>query len=53
MIKGYRNRFAMVGYDGCLSVYIIRISQGSVKLEKLALIFLEKNLCLVAWSPGK
>jgi len=51
MVNGYRDRFAMVGYDGYLSIFIMRISSDSVRLEQDISIFLEKNLCSVAWSP--
>ena len=53
MVEGYRDRLAIVGHDGYLSVFILRLSLGSVHLEQDISIFLEKNLWTVAWSAGK
>ncbi len=51
--EGKRERLAIVGNDGFLRVFQLRISVGSVHVEALASIYLEPNLWAVGWSTGK
>ena len=51
--EGKRERIAVVGNDGFLRIFQLRISVGKVHVEPLASIYLEQNLWAVGWSTGK
>ena len=51
--EGKRERLAIVGNDGFLRLFQLRISVGKVHVEPLASIYLEENLWAVGWSTGK
>ena len=51
--EGSREKLAIVGYDGFLRIFHLRISLGKVHVEPLASIFLEPNLWAVGWSTGE
>jgi hypothetical protein len=51
--EGNRDRLAIVGNDGFLRIFQLRISLGKVHVEALASIYLEQNLWAVGWSTGE
>ena len=51
--EGKRERLGVVGNDGFVRIFELRISVGKVHVEPLASIFLEPNLWSVGWSTGK
>lgn len=51
--EGCREKLAIIGQDGFLRIFQLRISVGNVHVEPLASIFLEPNLWAVGWSTGK
>jgi len=48
--EGKRERLAIVGNDGFVRLFQLRISVGRIHVEPLASIFLEPNLWSVCWS---
>jgi hypothetical protein len=51
--EGKRERLAIVGKDGFLRIFQLRISVGKIHVEPMASIFLEQNLWAVGWSTGE
>ncbi len=51
--EGKREKIAIVGHDGFLRIFNLRLSVGTVHVEPLASIYLEPNLWAVGWSTGE